>query len=105
MPEEYRSGQGTIIPSLFVGVGGVGSRIVDRIASRAGFLPNWGSQLKPLTNFVSIDTNELDQNRLRHVPEGNRLNIAAFDKAKAIDYLRRSKNPQALQWLDRSYQP
>lgn len=105
MNDEYRSGQGTIIPSLFIGVGGVGSRIVDRIVSRASFLPNWESQLRPLTNFVSIDTNELDQNRLRHVPPGNRLNIAAFDKAKAIDYLRRSKNPQALQWLDGSYQP
>ena len=105
MSEEYRSGQGTIIPSLFVGLGGVGSRIVDRIAARASFLPNWASQLRPLTSFVSIDTNELDQNKLRHIPEGNRLNISAFDKAKAIGYLRRSKDPQAEQWLDRSYQP
>jgi len=105
MSEEYRSGQGTIIPSLFVGIGGVGSRIVDRMAGRAEFLPNWESQLRPLTSFVSIDTNELDQHKLRHVPEGNRLNIAAFDKAKAIDHLRRSKDPQALQWLDRGYQP
>src|SRR5579864_1513955 len=105
MNDDYRSGQGTIVPSLFIGVGGVGSRIVDRIAGRAAFLPNWGSQLRPLTNFVSIDTNELDQNDLRHVPQGNRLNIAAFDKAKAIEYLRRSKDPQAEQWLDRGYQP
>lgn len=105
MNEEYRSGQGTIIPSLFLGLGGVGSRIVDRIAGRAVFLPNWESQLRPLTNFVSIDTNELDQHKLKNLPDGNRLNIAGFDKAKAIEYLRRSKDPQALQWLDRGYQP
>ncbi|HEX6865452.1 MAG TPA: tubulin-like doman-containing protein, partial [Thermoanaerobaculia bacterium] len=102
---EYRSGQGTIIPRLFIGLGGVGSRIVDRIAGRTAYLPNWETQLRPLTNFVSIDTNELDQHKLKHVPDGNRLNIAAFDKAKAIEYLRRSKDPQALQWLDRGYQP
>lgn len=105
MYPEYRSGQGTIIPSLFIGVGGVGSRIVDRIASRTSLLPNWESQLRPLTSFVSIDTNELDQHKLRNIPEGNRLNIAAFDKAKAIEHFRRSKDPQALQWLDPGYQP
>lgn len=105
MSEEYRSGQGTIIPSLFIGLGGVGSRIVDRIASRAAYLPNWESQLRPLTSFVSIDTNELDQHKLRNIPDGNRLNIAAFDKAKAIGHYRRSNDPQALQWLDPAYQP
>ncbi|MFL6244783.1 MAG: tubulin-like doman-containing protein [Thermoanaerobaculia bacterium] len=105
MTEEFRSGQDTIIPTLFIGLGGVGSRIVDRIASRAARLPNWEAQLRPLTSFVSIDTNELDQHKLRNIPEGNRLNIAAFDKKKAIEGYRRSKDPQALQWLDPGYQP
>lgn len=105
MNEEYRSGQGSIIPTLFLGLGGVGSRIVDRIAARAALLPNWESQLRPLTSFVSIDTNELDQHKLRSIPEGNRLNIAAFDKAKAIEHFRRSKDAQALQWLDPGYRP
>src|SRR5215212_10260750 len=105
MDQEYRSGQGTIIPTLFVGVGGVGSRIVDRIASRAAQLPNWESQLRPLTSFVSIDTNELDQHTLRNIPDGNRLNLSAFDKKKALDHFRRSKDRQALQWLDAGYEP
>ncbi len=105
MSEEYANGQGSIIPTMFIGIGGAGSRIVDRMARRASGLPNWESQLRPLTKFVSIDTNELDQNRLRDIPDGNRLNIAAFDKAKAINYFRRSKEPQALQWLDQGYQP
>lgn len=105
MDQEYRSSQGSIIPTLFIGLGGTGSRIVDRVAGRAAILPNWESQLRPLTSFVSIDTNELDQHKLRNIPDGNRLNIAAFDKAKAMDHFRRSKDPQALQWLDPAYQP
>lgn len=105
MSEDYRSGQGTISPAMFIGIGGTGSRIVDRIAARATRLPNWESQLRPLTSFLSIDTNELDQHKLRHVPEGNRINIAAFDKAKVIEHFRRSQEVQALQWLDRAYQP
>ena len=105
MDNEYRSGQGSLIPTMFLGLGGTGSRIVDRIAWRASHLPNWESQLRPLTTFVSIDTNELDQHKLDHIPEGNRLNIAAFDKAKAIENFRRSKDQQALQWLDRGYKP
>lgn len=105
MSDDYRTGQGTVIPTMFIGAGGTGSRIVDRIAARAQRLPNWETQLRALTSFVSIDTNELDQHKLRYVPEGSRINIAAFDKAKAIDNFRRSKEPQALQWLDRAYQP
>ena len=105
MSQEYRSGQGTIIPTLFIGLGGTGSRIVDRIAGRAATLPNWESQLRPLTSFVSIDTNELDQHKLRNIPDGNRLNIASFDKEKAMENFRRSEDRQALQWLDPGYQP
>ena len=105
MADEYRSGQGTIIPTMFLGLGGTGSRIVDRIAARAERLPNWESQLRPLTHFVSLDTSEVDQHKLTNIPPGNRLNIAAFDKTQVIEGFRRSQDPQALQWLDRGYQP
>ena len=97
--------QGSIVPTLFIGLGGVGSRIVDRIASRARHLPNWDSQLRPLTAFLSIDTDDQDQHRLKYIPDGNRINIAGFDKAKVIEGYRRSKDVQALQWLDPAYQP
>lgn len=105
MARAYAAGQGSIIPTLFVGLGGVGSRIVDRIAARAAGLPNWGPQLAGLNAFLSIDTNELDQHKLDRIPPGNRINIAAFDKAKVVEYLRRSKDPQTSDWLDESYQP
>ncbi|ASF47641.1 tubulin-like doman-containing protein [Methylovulum psychrotolerans] len=105
MSEDYRTGQGTIIPTLIIGIGGAGSRMVDRIAGRSARLANWESQLRPLTQFVSIDTNELDQHKLRNIPAGNRLNISAFDKATVIENFRRSKDLQALQWLDKGYRP
>ena len=105
MSEDYRTGQGSVIPTLIIGIGGTGSRIVDRLAGRAARLANWESQLRPLTHFVSIDTNELDQHKLKFIPTGNRLNIAAFDKAVVIENFRRSQEDQALQWLDKGYRP
>ncbi|MBT3219624.1 MAG: hypothetical protein HN348_11080, partial [Proteobacteria bacterium] len=105
MSDEMFRGQGSVIPTLFIGMGGTGSRIVDRIASRAKLMPNWESQLQPLTNFVVVDTNELDQHALEHVPRGNRINIAAFDKSKVVEGYRRSLDAQALHWLDPVYRP
>ncbi|MBV5272190.1 MAG: hypothetical protein JZU52_00655 [Lamprocystis purpurea] len=102
---DYRADQGTITPTFFLGVGGVGSRIIDRIAARAAGLPNWESQLRPLTAFISIDTNDLDQDALKQVPKGNRINIAAFDKQKVVAHLRRSNDPQTEQWLPSTYTP
>lgn len=105
MEPTLHRGQGSITPTLFVGLGGTGSRIVDRIAQRAARQPNWESQLEPLTHFVSIDTNHLDQHALRFIPPGNRINIASFDKRKVVEHYRRSKEKQALQWIDPAYQP
>jgi len=102
---DYRADQGTIVPTFFIGAGGVGSRIVDRIAARAASLPNWETQLRPLTSFISIDTNDLDQDSLKSIPKGNRINIAAFDKQKVVEYLRRSNDPQTEQWLPSTYSP
>jgi len=105
MPNPYRTDQGTVIPSILLGLGGIGSMIVDRIAARVAQLPNWETQLKPLTAFICIDTNEHDQHGLKQVPKANRINIAAFDKAKVVENLRRSQDTQAETWLDKGYQP
>src|SRR5438477_8358627 len=101
MFEEYMKAQGTVIPTMFVGLGGIGSRIVDRLAMRAETLPNWEAQLRDLTTFVVMDTNIMDLNALRHVPLGSRIHIGAVDKRKIVENYRASKNRQALQWIDR----
>jgi tubulin-like protein len=105
MPEPFRAAQGSITPTLIVGLGGTGSDIVDRLAARAATLPNWESQLRPLTSFLAIDTNALDQHGLQHVPHGSRMNISVLDKPQVMEGYRRSQDPHALQWIDRGYQP
>jgi hypothetical protein len=97
--------QATIAPSIFIGLGGTGSRIVDRIARRAMGLPHWESHLSALTQFVGIDTNVHDQSILEKIPETNRILIGAFDKQRAVENYRESGNAKALHWLDRDYTP
>ena len=58
-----------------------------------------------MTQFVTIDTNEGDQNALQYVSKGNRILIGAFDKQQAVENYFRSNNHQAMQWLDRDYSP
>jgi hypothetical protein len=88
-----------IVPNLFIGLGGIGSRIVDRIAGRAVRLPDWESRLRPLTSFATIDSNNLDQHHLTHIPDANRLSIGGFDKVRVIEHLRRLEDPRVLKWL------
>lgn len=97
--------QGKVPPRMFVGLGGTGSKIVDRMAARAKQLPHWEEALRPLTSFVSIDTDINDQNLLEHVPRGNKITIGAFDKHQAVENYRKSGDQQALQWLDKAYRP
>lgn len=105
MFEDFMKQQGTITPTMFIGLGGIGSRIVDRIADRASRLPNWEAQLRELTTFVSIDTNKIDLDDLKSVPSGSRIHIGAVDKQQIVDNYRKSNNKQALQWIDRNYRP
>src|SRR5262245_12214616 len=105
MPLPFRSAQRTIIPTIFIGMGGAGSRIVDRIAYGASKLPNWDEQISPLTRFVAIDTNKIDQNKLSQIPIGNRILIGGFDKVAVIDGYREAKNKQVTSWIDESYHP
>ncbi len=97
--------QASIVPSIFIGLGGTGSRIVDRIATRAMGLPHWESHLSSLTQFVSIDTSSSDQKLLNKIPEANRILISAFDKQRAVQNYRDSGNVKALHWLDGNYTP
>jgi hypothetical protein len=105
MASGFRITQASIVPSMFIGLGGTGSRIVDRIATRASGLPYWDSHLKSLTQFVCIDTNSKDLPILKKIPQTNRILISAFDKQRAVVNYRESDNQKALQWLDRNYTP
>jgi hypothetical protein len=97
--------QASIVPSIFIGLGGTGSRIVDRIATRAMALPHWETHLSSLTQFVCLDTSASDFKLLKKVPPSNRILISAFDKQRAVSNYRESGNMKALQWLDKGYTP
>jgi hypothetical protein len=97
--------QASIVPTMFIGLGGTGSRIVDRIAARAEGLPHWDSHLKSLTQFVCLDTSSNDLALLQKIPKNNQMLISAFDKQRAVANYRESNNLKALQWLDAAYTP
>jgi hypothetical protein len=90
---------------MFIGLGGTGSRIVERIATRAMGLPHWETHLSSLTQFVCLDTSASDLKLIKRIPAANRILISAFDKQRAVSNYRESGNMKALQWLDRGYTP
>lgn len=95
----------SVIPTLFIGLGGIGSMTVDRILMRASRLDNWDSHLKALHSFLAIDTSYNDLSLLRNIPNFNRIHIGAFDRAGAVRNYRDSEDQLALQWLDPNYKP
>ncbi len=105
MASEPEIPQASIVPTMFIGMGGTGSRIVDRIAMRAARLPHWESHLRALTQFVCVDTSHSDLKMLSYIPENNRIQIGAFDKQRAVSNYRESNDQKALQWLDQGYTP
>lgn len=105
MSTKFKAPDYSIKPAIYIGLGGVGSRIVDRIAMRSMLLPNWESQIKNLVQFVSIDTNTRDQNDIKSIPPGNRILIGNLDKRAAVEGYKRSNNQQATQWIDANYEP
>ena len=84
MASEPEIPQASIVPTMFIGMGGTGSRIVDRIAMRAARLPHWESHLRALTQFVCVDTSHSDLKMLSYIPENNRIQIGAFDEAARL---------------------
>jgi hypothetical protein len=106
MTQPFLRPQGTIVPTLFIGLGGTGSRIVNRIAERGARLPNWDAQLKDLTGFFVLDTNQNDQDRLStELPTTSRVLIGAVDKRAIVDSYRRAGDRRVSQWLDPRYTP
>lgn len=91
-------------PQLFIGLGGIGSRIVDQIKRRAMDLPDW-EEREALTQFVALDTNAHDQRALKQIDHANQLSLAVLNKAATLQNFRDAKNEQATQWLPEHYKP
>jgi hypothetical protein len=96
--------EGTIPPTLFIGIGGVGSCIADKIAGRAKALPHWEERLAPLTHFVAMDNWAPGLQELDHIPGGNRLDLSC-DLATFVHRCRRIDDQRVLSWLPEGYLP
>lgn len=95
-------------PTLFVGLGGNGGKIVNNLAARLKRHPHW-DRIQPLTHFLSIDTNKNDLDTLRDVAPDCRFLVSNFD---ARSYLERKQGKRELpedhmvtQWFPESYEP
>lgn len=94
-------------PTLFIGLGGSGSKIVNAIAGKLRRHPNW-NRFRELIHAVCIDTNKADLATQRNVPESNRFLVSAFDRRA---YVQRKRGKQELpedrmvtQWVHPDYQ-
>ena len=77
----------SVSPTFFIGLGGSGSDIVDRVAGKIQRRWNW-EMFDGLVHFFALDTNTHDLANLQHVPTDNRILISDFGKQ---DYVRRKR--------------
>ena len=92
-------------PTFFVGLGGAGLQIVDRIAGILRESPEW-DDVRSVFQFFAIDTDRKDIGDCRHIPSEHRFLISGFDKGAYADQKRGrvgqrapDPDPRVTQWL------
>ncbi|MCB9678570.1 MAG: hypothetical protein H6737_25940 [Alphaproteobacteria bacterium] len=93
-------------PTLFVGLGGAGSRVVNLLAGKLKRHPHW-NRLKELTHFCVIDTNKDDLYKNLEIKPDARFLVSAFDRRS---YVKRKRGELELpedrnltQWVHPDY--
>ncbi|MBM4366120.1 MAG: hypothetical protein FJ102_07880 [Deltaproteobacteria bacterium] len=93
-------------PTIFVGLGGNGGKIVDLMASKLRRHPHW-SRISALTQFLVIDTNKDDLDKIRHVPPECRFLVSAFDRrayiARKRGLMETARDELVTQWVPENY--
>lgn len=94
-------------PTLFIGLGGSGGKVVDRLASKLRRHPHW-DRFRDLVHIATLDTNKADLNALAHIPPANRFLLSAFDRRAYVSRKRGERelpaDPHAVAWLHDNYQ-
>ena len=57
----------TVVPTIFLGLGGCGGKIIKRVRQHLQSRPDYDAKYKALTKFAFIDTNINDQIGRAHV--------------------------------------
>ncbi len=68
-----------VSPTFFIGLGGSGSDVVNRISQKLRARWNW-DQMSDLVHFFAFDTNTHDLKNQESIPRENRILISDFDK-------------------------
>ncbi len=91
-----------VSPAFYIGLGGSGSDVVNRVAGKLQSRWNW-NEMKDLVHFFVLDTNTNDLNQHENVPRENRLLISDFDKRTYIQQKRgetyREEDDFVTQWV------
>jgi hypothetical protein len=94
-------------PTIFIGLGGSGSKIVNAIAGKLRRHPNW-QRFRELIHAICVDTNKADLGAQKNIPESNRFLVSSFDRRS---YVARKRGKQELsedkmvtQWVHPNYQ-
>lgn len=95
-------------PILFVGLGGNGGKIVNRLAARLKRHPHW-DRIQRLTHFVAIDTNKDDLDKHRDISPDCRFLISNFDARRYVERKRGqhevSEDELLTSWFPEGYTP
>ncbi len=92
-------------PQLFVGLGGTGGLIVQRIFDRMNSNPHWRQYESKAVGFLVLDTNVRDLDRFE---ENGKINKVCIKKSSQYDDLVRlinAQDPHLLQWMQKGYRP
>lgn len=95
-----------VTPTLFVGLGGCGLRMVQRVQKHLSSRPDYEERYKGLTKFAGVDTNINDLEQVRQTMDDVFL-ISDFEKeayarlANGQDYLPPSED--FVQWVPKDY--
>jgi hypothetical protein len=91
-----------VSPAFYIGLGGSGSDVVNRVAGKLKSRWNW-DEMKDLVHFFAVDTNTHDLEKHENIPRENRLLISDFDKRTYIQQKRgetyRDEDDFVTQWV------
>lgn len=94
-------------PTMFLGLGGSGSKVVNAIAGKLRQHPNFDN-FRHLIHAVAIDTNKADLNSMKNVPDSNRFLVSAFDRRSYVERKRGKfeldEDHMLTQWVHDWYQ-
>ncbi|HEX2642130.1 MAG TPA: tubulin-like doman-containing protein [Thermoanaerobaculia bacterium] len=104
--EELLTKPSAVSPTLFVGLGGCGCRMVTRVADHLRSRPDFDERYKALVKFALIDTNINDLEAHREKADGTFL-ISDFEKEEyahlASGKLFLEADPYFTQWVPQDY--